>query len=86
LLQAALPVVWVAVGGRERLLAVVVSTFALNWLNYALSTAGNQYAPVYMGSLLVIVMLFFPRGIVVTVADLLRGRRWRGAGAAGNGG
>lgn len=69
LLQAALPVIWVAVGGRDKLLAVAVSTFALNWLNYTLSSEGNDYAaPLIMGALLVIVMLFFPRGIIVTLA------------------
>ncbi|MFZ5789890.1 MAG: branched-chain amino acid ABC transporter permease [Pseudomonadota bacterium] len=78
LLQAALPVIWVAVGGRHSLLAVVVSTYLLNWLNYSLSTAGNQYAPVIMGSLLVVVMLFFPNGIIVTLTSL-----WRPVGRVG---
>ena len=45
LLQASLPVIWVAVGGRDSLVAVALSTYALNWLNYSLSSAGNQYAP-----------------------------------------
>src|SRR3546814_6198378 len=49
LLQAALPVVWVAVGGRDSLLAVAISTFALNWINYSLSLAGNQNAPIKIG-------------------------------------
>jgi ABC-type branched-subunit amino acid transport system permease subunit len=80
LLQASLPVIWVAVGGREKLLAVVISTFALNWLNYSLSSSGNEYAaPLIMGSLLVLVMLAFPRGIVVTLADALRWRTRRQA-------
>ena len=69
LVQAALPVIWVAVGGRSSLLAVAISTYALNWINYALSSAGNQYALVIIGALLVIVMLFFPRGIVVMLAE-----------------
>jgi branched-chain amino acid transport system permease protein len=75
LLQAALPVIWVAVGGRQSLLAVMVSTYLLNWLSYALSTTGNQYAPVIMGALLVAVMVFFPNGIVVTLANLFSRRR-----------
>lgn len=70
LLQAALPVIWVAVGGRESLLAVILSTVALNWLNFTLSSQGNQYALVIIGALLVLVMLFFPRGIVVGIAEL----------------
>jgi len=82
LVQASLPVVWVAVGGRESLLAVLLSTCALNWLNYTLSSEGYQYALIIIGALLVAVMLFFPSGIVVTLArDLprhlrtLRGQR-----------
>ena len=77
LLQAALPVIWVAVGGRDKLLAVIFGTYALNWLNYSLSSQGNQYALVIIGGLLVAVMLFFPRGIVVGIADLLSARRRR---------
>ena len=68
LLQASLPVVWVAVGGRESLLAVLMSTVALNWLNYTLSSEGYQYALIITGALLVVVMLFFPSGIVIALA------------------
>lgn len=61
--QAALPVIWVAVGGRDSLLAVAVCSFLLNQLTYELSSAGNQYALVIIGTLLVLVMLFAPEGI-----------------------
>lgn len=79
LLQASLPVIWVAVGGRDSLLAVAISTITLNWLNYTLSSAGNQYALVITGALLVAVMMFFPRGIVVTLARDVPQRGWRAA-------
>lgn len=69
LLQAALPVIWTAVGGTTSLLAVVISTFSLNWLTYTLSSQGNQYAMVIIGALLVVTMVFFPRGIVVMLAE-----------------
>jgi ABC-type branched-subunit amino acid transport system permease subunit len=82
LLQASLPVIWVAVGGRDSLMAVAASTYALNWLNYSLSSAGNQYALVIIGALLVVVMLFFPRGIVVTLARDLPRYGWRATMAA----
>jgi branched-chain amino acid transport system permease protein len=77
LVQASLPVIWVAVGGRESLLAVLLSTCAVNWLNYTLSSEGYQYALIITGALLVAVMLFFPDGIVVTLARQLGTRRWR---------
>lgn len=79
LIQAALPVVWVAVGGRDSLLAVMISTYVLNWINYSLSSAGNQYALVIIGTLLVVVMVFFPKGIIVTLARELPRRGWRAA-------
>ena len=87
LLQASLPVIWVAVGGRESLLAVLLSTCALNWLNYTLSSEGYQYALIITGALLVAVMVFFPDGVVVTLARELpkRGLRalldWRDGSA-----
>jgi branched-chain amino acid transport system permease protein len=77
LLQASLPVIWVAVGGRESLLAVLISTCALNWLTYTLSSAGYQYALIIVGTLLVIVMVFFPGGIVVTLGRDLPRRGFR---------
>jgi branched-chain amino acid transport system permease protein len=79
LIQASLPVIWVAVGGRDSLLAVMISTYALNWINFSLSSSGNQYALVIIGTLLVLVMLFFPKGIVVTLARELPSRGWRAA-------
>ncbi len=71
LLQAVMPVIWTAVGGTTSLLAVVISAFALNWVTFTLSSQGNQYAMVIIGALLVVTMLFFPRGIVVMVAERL---------------
>lgn len=74
LTQATLPVIWVAVGGRDSLLAVCIATFLLNQLTYVLSSAGNQYALVIVGAILVGVMVFAPQGIVVAIA---RSRLWR---------
>jgi branched-chain amino acid transport system permease protein len=79
LLAAALPVIWVAVGGREKLLAAAIGTYALNWVNYQLSSSGNQYALVITGTLLVAVMMFFPRGLVVSLLDLLARKPWKRA-------
>ena len=77
--QAALPVIWVAVGGRTSLLAVAIATFLLNQLTYVLSSSGNQYALVIVGGLLVAVMMFAPDGIVVGIARLRcwPALRWR---------
>jgi len=69
LLSAALPVIWASVGGRTSLLAVIIATIVLNWVTFTLSSQGNQYAMVIIGAALVITMLFFPRGIVIMVAE-----------------
>jgi urea transport system permease protein len=70
LLAATLPVIWTAVGGRTSLLAVVMATLALRWLADTLAVRGGEYAFLIMGVLLLITMLFFPQGIVVSVAQL----------------
>lgn len=57
LLQATLPVIWVAVGGRSRLLGVILATVLLNMVTYQLSATGNQYAFIILGVLLVSVMV-----------------------------
>jgi len=69
LLSAALPVIWASVGGRTSLLAVIIATIVLNWVTFTLSSQGNQYAMVIIGAALVITMLFFPRGIVIMLAE-----------------
>jgi branched-chain amino acid transport system permease protein len=72
LLAATLPVIWTAVGGRNSLLAVLLSTVMLRWLADSLAVRGGEYAFLILGALLLATMLFFPNGIVVSVA-----RRWR---------
>lgn len=68
LLGATLPVIWTAVGGRNSLLAVLLSTVTLRWLADALAVRGGEYAFLILGALLLATMLFFPNGIVVSVA------------------
>ncbi len=79
---AALPVIWVAVGGRigpdrhaHRHALVVLSLFQ------ALTIYGSQYALVVMGLLLVVTVLFAPEGLVCTLAlASARSEAGRGAG------
>jgi branched-chain amino acid transport system permease protein len=75
LYAATLPVIWTAVGGRSSLLAVLLSTVALRWLADALAVRGGEYAFLIMGALLLGTMLFFPAGIVVSLAGLGSRRR-----------
>jgi urea transport system permease protein len=77
LTAAALPVVWVAVGGRSDLTATLVGTFAVLSVFLTLTIYGSQYALVVMGALLVVVVLFAPQGLIPGIAGL--SRRMRGA-------
>ena len=74
ILQAALPVIWCAVGGRNSFIAVILATILINWLSFTLSSQGNQYALVIIGTLLVVTMVFFPRGIVVMIYEKIQKR------------
>lgn len=69
ILQASLPIIWVAVGGRDSLLSVVISTYILNLIGYQLAAQGSQYSFIILGSLLVVGMLFFPKGVVLMLAE-----------------
>src|SRR6516164_8194528 len=59
------------VGGRSSLLAVLLSTVTLRSLADTLAVKGGEYAFLIMGILLLVTMLFFPAGIVVTLARRL---------------
>jgi len=67
---AALPIVWVAVGGRSDLTAALAGTLAVLAGFQALTIYGSQYALVAMGALLLMTVLLAPEGIFVTIARL----------------
>lgn len=75
---AALPVVWVAVGGRADLTATLLGTLLVLSGFQALTIYGSQYALVAMGLLLVACVLFAPAGLIpglVRLGALLRPAR-----------
>ncbi|HMM62704.1 MAG TPA: ABC transporter permease [Mesorhizobium sp.] len=67
---AALPIVWVAVGGRSDLTATLVGTLVVLGGFQALTIYGAQYALIVMGALLVFTVLLAPEGIVLGIAGL----------------
>jgi urea transport system permease protein len=80
---AALPIVWVAVGGRSDLTSTLIGTVVVLSAFQTLTIYGSQYALVVMGFLLVATVLIAPRGLVLSSADLLaRLLRKREAGDA----
>ena len=61
---AALPIVWVAVGGRADLTTTVLGTLLVLAGFQALTIYGSQYALVVMGFLLVLTVLLAPTGLI----------------------
>jgi ABC-type branched-subunit amino acid transport system permease subunit len=68
---AALPLIWVAVGGRSDLTSTLIGTLVVLAAFQALTIYGSQYALVFMGVLLVLTVLIAPNGLVLAVMNLL---------------
>ncbi len=68
LTASALPIIWVAAGGRKDLTATVVATVFLVWLSQILAVKGSQYALVLMGAILLVAVMLAPEGFVVMLA------------------
>lgn len=72
---AALPVVWVSVGGRESLLGAIGATFVIERLRTELTSGigplGSEWALIVVGGLLLGVIMFMPSGVVPTVDNLI---------------
>ncbi|MGA7806904.1 branched-chain amino acid ABC transporter permease [Bradyrhizobium sp.] len=80
---AALPLIWVAVGGRSDLTSTLIGTLLVLAGFQALTIYGSQYALVVMGVLLVLTVLIAPNGLVLTAMNLVsrlatRGKRGDG--------
>jgi len=61
---AALPIVWVSVGGRESLLGAIGATFAIERVSQYLAATGSEWALVIIGALLLFVIMYMPSGIL----------------------
>jgi ABC-type branched-subunit amino acid transport system permease subunit len=66
---AALPLIWVAVGGRSDITATVIGTLVVLSGFQALTIYGSQYALVCMGALLVLTVLIAPDGLVLGIIN-----------------
>jgi branched-chain amino acid transport system permease protein len=77
---AALPIVWVAVGGRSDLTATLVGTLLVLAGFQALTIYGSQYALVVMGALLVATVLLAPEGVIIGLVRLYARFGWRNGG------
>ncbi len=79
LTSAALPIVWVAVGGRRDITATLIGTLIVLAGFQSLTIYGSQYALVVMGVLLLITVLAAPQGLVIAAMNLI-GRLFGRAG------
>ena len=66
LTAAALPIVWVAVGGRRDITATLLGSLLVIAGFQSMTIYGSQYALVVMGALLVFTVLVTPDGLVAT--------------------
>lgn len=71
---AALPVIWVAFGGRKDITATLIGTLVMIFLYQWLTIYGSQYAIVVMGVVLVLTVLFAPEGIILSLLRWGSGR------------
>jgi branched-chain amino acid transport system permease protein len=77
---AAMPIIWVAVGGRKDLTATLIGTLFVLWLFQNLIVISQQYALIVIGALLLVTILYMPGGYIVWLVEnraLLFGRRRR---------
>ncbi|GAB6859920.1 urea ABC transporter permease [Haloplanus litoreus] len=61
---AALPIIWVATGGRKWLSGAVIGTYVVSFISQKLSVFGGGFSQVILGGLLLVVILGLPEGFV----------------------
>lgn len=66
---AALPVVWVSVGGRKTLLGPIVAAVAIEWVRNAAAVQFPEFARIGVGVLMIVSILLLPDGVVPGVRD-----------------
>ncbi|HHX14185.1 MAG TPA: urea ABC transporter permease [Clostridiales bacterium] len=69
LIQATIPVVIVAAGGRKNMTAALVFAVIYAWFTQTLSATGSEYGNIIVGVSLIIAILFVPNGFIVAVFD-----------------
>ena len=81
-------VIWVAVGGRGVLIGAVIGAVGVNWARSYLTSSYPDYWLYFLGGIFILVVQFFPDGIVGVVRDIPRNlEKWvrrKGRVAAGD--
>ena len=73
-----MPIIWVAVGGRQDVTATLIGTFVVLYVFQMLTVVSQQYALIAIGALLVVTVLVAPGGYVLWVVDVVGRLRRRG--------
>jgi branched-chain amino acid transport system permease protein len=68
LVAAALPIIWITVGGRQTVLGSAIAVFVLQYIDNELAVYGTQYAQILMGLILIIAVMRFEGGVVPYLA------------------
>lgn len=74
LVTAALPVIWVTVGGRETFLGAILGALGLQFMESELAAVGSEFGVIALGVILLVVILYFSDGIVPAVASRIEHR------------
>jgi len=83
--QAAIVVIWVLVGGRGTLWGAILGTVVVQYLTSLLGEVGASYTTIALGSMLVAIVLLFPRGLAPALIQGLNSILRRGAVLAASG-
>lgn len=70
-------VVWLAIGGRGSLTGAAVGALLVNVLGNALSEQFGAFWQLLLGAVMIVTVLFMPRGIVGTLTHRFEGREMR---------
>ncbi len=68
---AALPIIWVAVGGRSDITTSLIGALLTLIVFQLLTVYASQYALIVMGALLVITVLIAPRGLIAGLGSVI---------------
>lgn len=71
IVSASLPIIWITVGGRATLLGSGIAAFFLQYTSHELGSLGSEYSYIFLGTLFILVILFFPEGIVPALHDYI---------------
>lgn len=75
ILAAALPLIWVTVGGRQTLLGAILGAFSLQYIDTTLASSVNSdYAVIVLGVIFVVAILVLPEGVIPQVMEFIHGR------------